>query len=47
MCHSINHVPFYSRFSSITTFLGNAKGIYAAALGTEILCIAAAEIGEN
>jgi hypothetical protein len=25
----------------------NAKGLYAAALGIEILCIAAAEIGEN
>jgi hypothetical protein len=27
--------------------LGYAKGIYAEALGIEILCIAAAEIGEN
>jgi hypothetical protein len=27
--------------------LGYVKGIYAAALGIEILCIAAAEIGEN
>jgi hypothetical protein len=46
--HSNNHVPFtYSRFSSITTFLGYVKRIYAAALGIEILCIAVAEIGEN
>jgi hypothetical protein len=28
-------------------FLRNIKGLYAAALGIEILCIAAAEIGEN
>ena len=28
-------------------FLTHAKGLYAAALGIEILCIAAAEIGEN
>jgi hypothetical protein len=41
------YVTFYSRFSSIFTFLGYVKGIYAAALGIEILCIAAAEIGEN
>jgi hypothetical protein len=45
---SINaNVRFYSRSSSIFTFLGYVKGIYAAALGIEILCIAAAEIGEN
>jgi hypothetical protein len=41
------NVGLYSRFSSIFTFLGYVKGIYAAALGIEILCIAAAEIGEN
>jgi hypothetical protein len=29
------------------SFLTHAKGLYAAALGIEILCIAAAEIGEN
>ena len=45
--HSNNHVTHYSRFSSIITFLRHAKGIYAAALGIEILCIAAAEMGEN
>jgi hypothetical protein len=45
--HSNTHVTFYNRFSSIVTFLLYAKGIYAAALGIEILCIAAAEIGEN
>ena len=27
--------------------IGHVKGLYAAALGIEILCIAAAEIGEN
>jgi hypothetical protein len=45
--HSNNQIAFYSRFSSIITFLGYIKGIYTAALGIEILCIAAAEIGEN
>lgn len=46
--HSNNHhVAFQSRFCSIITFLEYAKGIYAAALGIEILCITAAEIGEN
>jgi len=44
---SNNHVTYFSRFSSIVTFLRYAKGIYAAALGIEILCITAAEIGEN
>jgi hypothetical protein len=32
---------------SIARFLGHVKGFYAAALGIEILCIGAAEIGEN
>jgi hypothetical protein len=41
------YVTFNSKFSSIFTFFKYAKGIYAAALGIEILCIAAAEIGEN
>jgi hypothetical protein len=45
--HSDNRVTFYYRVSSIISFFGYAKGIYAAALGIEILCIAAAEIGEN
>jgi hypothetical protein len=45
--YSDNHITFYSRLSSITSFFGYAKGIYIAALGIEILCIAAAEIGEN
>lgn len=31
----------------IRSFFFYAKGLYAAALGIEILCIAAAEIGEN
>jgi hypothetical protein len=33
--------------SSLLQFFRNVKGLYAAALGIEILCIAAAEIGEN
>jgi hypothetical protein len=32
---------------SIARFLGYVKGFYAAALGIEILCIGAAELGEN
>jgi hypothetical protein len=32
---------------SLFRYLGHVKGLYAAALGIEILCIAAAEIGEN
>lgn len=32
---------------SLLSFFFYAKGLYAAALGIEILCIAAAEIGEN
>jgi hypothetical protein len=46
--NSINHFkrskspPF-----SVSRFLRHVKGFYAAALGIEILCIAAAEIGEN
>jgi hypothetical protein len=34
-------------WSGLSEFLRNIKGLYAAALGIEILCIAAAEIGEN
>jgi hypothetical protein len=45
--HSDTQIAFISRLSSIITFLKYSKGIYAAALGIEILCIAAAEIGEN
>ena len=33
--------------SKLVTFFSNIKTFYAAALGIEILCIAAAEIGEN
>ena len=36
-----------SSSSSFSQFLKNVKALYAAALGIEILCIAAAEIGEN
>ena len=35
------------QLSSLFKYLGLVKGLYAAALGIEILCIAAAEIGEN
>jgi hypothetical protein len=47
-------VSFYNRSSrkdkrpsSLIRYLGHVKGLYAAALGIEILCITAAEIGEN
>ncbi|MDQ3975534.1 MAG: hypothetical protein M3264_03315, partial [Thermoproteota archaeon] len=33
--------------SGFSQFLRHVKGLYAAALGIEILCIGAAEIGEN
>lgn len=33
--------------SGLLGFFRHAKSLYAAALGIEILCIAAAEIGEN
>jgi hypothetical protein len=36
-----------SSSSGLTHFLRNVKTLYAAALGIEILCISAAEIGEN
>lgn len=45
--HSDKHITSHSRLSSVIAFFGYAKGIYAAAVGIEILCIAAAEIGEN
>lgn len=35
------------KFSSVTRFFKSVKGLYAAALGIEILCISAAELGEN
>jgi hypothetical protein len=44
--HSDNHFVSYSK-TSIINFLRYVKGIYAAAVGIEILCIAAAEVGEN
>jgi hypothetical protein len=37
----------FSFAASLTRFFRNVKGLYAAALGIEILCIASAEIGEN
>jgi len=39
--------PLSSSSSGLFEFLRSIKGLYAAALGIEILCIAAAEIGEN
>ena len=47
--YSANHhaLFFRSPFSSIIRYVRYAKGLYAAALGIEILCITAAEIGEN
>jgi hypothetical protein len=39
--------PLSPSSSGLFQFLRNVKGLYAAALGIEILCIAAAEIGEN
>jgi hypothetical protein len=36
-----------SSTSSVSRFLAHVKGFYAAALGIEILCIGAAELGEN
>lgn len=35
------------KFELIAIFFANVKSLYAAALGIEILCITAAEIGEN
>ena len=35
------------QLSSLFRYLGQVKSLYAAALGIEILCISAAEIGEN
>jgi hypothetical protein len=50
-CKSVhNHpIPNNRRYHlrRVTEFLGQIKYLYAAALGIEILCIAAAEIGEN
>jgi hypothetical protein len=39
--------PSQSSSSYLLRFLCNIKGLYTAALGIEILCVAAAEIGEN
>ena len=39
--------PSYPSGSGLSQFLRHVKGLYAAALGIEILCISAAEIGEN
>lgn len=42
-----NVVANSSPKSRLIDFFGHAKALYAAALGIDILCIAAAEIGEN
>jgi hypothetical protein len=39
--------PINGPFSPLFRYLGQVKGLYTAALGIEILCIAAAETGEN
>jgi hypothetical protein len=44
-CISFHQRPMH--FSSVYGYLGDVKGLYAAALGIEIVCITAAEIGEN
>ena len=42
---SFHHQPRH--FSSVIDYPGHVKRLYAAALGIEILCVTAAEIGEN
>lgn len=42
--HGFHQRPIH--FSSVYGYLGHVKGLYAA-LGIEIVCITAAEIGEN
>ena len=44
-CISFHQLPMH--FSSVYGYLGHVKGLYAAALGIEIVCNTAAEIGEN
>ena len=44
---TITSLPPLSSSSGVFEFFKNIKALYAAALGIEILCIAAAEIGEN
>ena len=45
--HKLTAPSLFSSSSGFFQFLRHVKGLYAAALGIEILCIAAAEIGEN
>jgi hypothetical protein len=45
--HAVRTKMIISKPSSVTQFFRIVKELYAAALGIEILCIAAAEIGEN
>ena len=42
-----NKNNYLQKSYGLIQFFKNAKGLYAAALGIEILCISAAEIGEN
>ena len=44
-CISFHQRPMH--FSSVYGYLGHVKGLYAASLGIENVCITAAEIGEN
>jgi hypothetical protein len=44
---SLSHCQEEGNGLGLCTFFSHAKSLYAAALGIEILCIAAAEIGEN
>lgn len=46
-CISFHQQQTDRPLSSLFRYLDQVKGLYAAALGIEILCIAAAEIGEN
>ena len=46
-CISYHRRPANGLLSSLFRYLGQVKSLYAAAIGIEILCISAAEIGEN
>jgi hypothetical protein len=46
-CCNVIHKKKKNDKSKLVRFFSNVKGLYAAALGIEILCITAAEIGEN
>jgi hypothetical protein len=46
-CIGIHKIDQKKEGSKVIAFFRNVKSLYAAALGIEILCIAAVEIGEN